>query len=1004
MLTLLLSFALAIAPPATPEAELQRIARDFAFSLGADDMTAFEPLATGEEPPAKSEQWHDVRVVVERSDCRTVTGVRSTIIQAGEREAVVLVAVEGSARIPANGKIVPFRTPWTLRLRHDAAGWHIRSVAWTVQELWWAFAAGDREWDAMRWAEGFVTPSDYAYKLADYGSDGHLLDARGERAIDYAEIIARENHDEARLAFCDFARARRKWSTKEFERGHELARRAVERARPAGDPDILGAALFGLALNEIRNHPVEALAHFREAYDLYPRLSNPRLAMASLINISLIYSGQHDYRAMMKASKDGLEMVRTSPWPDGEAAFLKDLADAHAYLHDYAVARQLAERALAAARIDRDPMTLTTTLSFLGSIEYELGDVPSGDRHFRELMQFIQSTPTWEACSARGTWGEMLFAHHRDAEAEQVLRETVEQAHRDQEGSCASAALAALSELRVRQGRYTEAAQFARQALGETLEKDLDNQPQSVQWRARVALGRALAHGGRTDEGIASLRAALDDIESERGDVVEVAQTSFRFMDDKVAAYHALIDVLLSAKRTGEAFAVAERMRGRTLIVSLDRKATTLDYAPEERAREQQLEKRLGEINRSILAARASGDSTRITPLRRELAAARLDLDRFDEESGFIHASARAHEAITDMGELALPKAMAGTALVEYVVMEHSTVAFTLRGTHVTARRLPVGRAALARKVESFCARIESRDLAYAGAAKQLYHLLLAPLGPDLGDASTLAIVPDLELWRMPFQALVAPDGRFVIERANVFYTPSLAMFLKARAARGLAPHKATLLAFGNPVVNGAAEAKLRDIGYDGIIRPLPDAEREVRSIAALYGAGSRVFIGAEASEHAFKQEAPRYDIIHLATHGFLDDESPMYSALLFAAAPDKPAEDGLLETREILRLRLHARTAVLAACDTGRGATRAGEGVIGISWAFLMAGCPTTVVTQWKASSAAAASLMIDFHRHLRRGAGNAEALRAAQRSMLRERTLRHPFYWASFVVVGAP
>jgi CHAT domain-containing protein len=159
--------------------------------------------------------------------------------------------------------------------------------------------------------------------------------------------------------------------------------------------------------------------------------------------------------------------------------------------------------------------------------------------------------------------------------------------------------------------------------------------------------------------------------------------------------------------------------------------------------------------------------------------------------------------------------------------------------------------------------------------------------------------------------------------------------------------------------------------------------------------------VQGEASENAFKREAPNYDVLHLATHGFLDDHSPMYSALLFAVSGD-PAEDGLLETREILRMRLHARLAVLAACNTGRGTT--GDGLIGLSWAFLLAGCPTTVVTQWKASSRAASTLMVDFHRHLRNGSGNADALRLAQVAMLHDPFLRHPFYWAPFVVVGAP
>jgi len=127
-----------------------------------------------------------------------------------------------------------------------------------------------------------------------------------------------------------------------------------------------------------------------------------------------------------------------------------------------------------------------------------------------------------------------------------------------------------------------------------------------------------------------------------------------------------------------------------------------------------------------------------------------------------------------------------------------------------------------------------------------------------------------------------------------------------------------------------------------------------------------------------------------------------MYSALVFAN--DDPVDDGLLETREIMKMHLNASIAILAACDTGRGETGSGEGVIGLSWAFLLAGCPTTLVTQRKANSRATAELMMAFHRGLRSGATNAQALRRAQRAMIRSVRDRHPFYWAPFVLVGMP
>lgn len=128
-----------------------------------------------------------------------------------------------------------------------------------------------------------------------------------------------------------------------------------------------------------------------------------------------------------------------------------------------------------------------------------------------------------------------------------------------------------------------------------------------------------------------------------------------------------------------------------------------------------------------------------------------------------------------------------------------------------------------------------------------------------------------------------------------------------------------------------------------------------------------------------------------------------MFSSLLLTASARDANDDGVLEAREIAALRLDADLAVLSACETGKGDLHSG-GVIGLSWAFLAAGCPTTVVSQWKAQSAATAKLMIEFHRQLSRGASKPVALQRAQLVLRNDPRYRHPFYWAPFVVIGAP
>ena len=150
------------------------------------------------------------------------------------------------------------------------------------------------------------------------------------------------------------------------------------------------------------------------------------------------------------------------------------------------------------------------------------------------------------------------------------------------------------------------------------------------------------------------------------------------------------------------------------------------------------------------------------------------------------------------------------------------------------------------------------------------------------------------------------------------------------------------------------------------------------------------------------KSEAGRHRLLHFAAHGLLNDASPMYSQLVLARPAAGEADDGRLEAWEIMEMDLHADVAVLSACDTGRGRQGRGEGLIGLSWAFSVAGCPTTVVSQWKVDSRSTSKLMLAFHGALADGRAAADALRAAALRVKADRRYAHPFYWAGFIVVG--
>jgi CHAT domain-containing protein len=127
----------------------------------------------------------------------------------------------------------------------------------------------------------------------------------------------------------------------------------------------------------------------------------------------------------------------------------------------------------------------------------------------------------------------------------------------------------------------------------------------------------------------------------------------------------------------------------------------------------------------------------------------------------------------------------------------------------------------------------------------------------------------------------------------------------------------------------------------------------------------------------------------------------------MLATAREETQQDGMLEAWELARLDLTAQLAVLSACETARGRLADGEGVIGMSWALFIAGCPSVLVSQWKVDSARTADLMIEFHRNLvrqngrGRTASKSDALRQAALKLMRG-PYNHPVYWASFVLIG--
>jgi CHAT domain-containing protein len=159
---------------------------------------------------------------------------------------------------------------------------------------------------------------------------------------------------------------------------------------------------------------------------------------------------------------------------------------------------------------------------------------------------------------------------------------------------------------------------------------------------------------------------------------------------------------------------------------------------------------------------------------------------------------------------------------------------------------------------------------------------------------------------------------------------------------------------------------------------PLPGASEEVENISSHIK--TTAFADYLAQENTFKEQAPDFDILHLAMHTIINDSLPMFSKLVFSKPDENTTDDGFLNTYEIYNMKLSARMAVLSACETGSGKLQKGEGVMSLARGFIYAGCPAIVMTLWQVEDKSGSEIMGNFYSYLSKGKRKDVALRMAK------------------------
>ncbi len=169
---------------------------------------------------------------------------------------------------------------------------------------------------------------------------------------------------------------------------------------------------------------------------------------------------------------------------------------------------------------------------------------------------------------------------------------------------------------------------------------------------------------------------------------------------------------------------------------------------------------------------------------------------------------------------------------------------------------------------------------------------------------------------------------------------------------------------------------------------------------------GGQGFFQTSALESDFHREADQYQVLHLATHGLVEDQQPLYSKLVFAPEDDS-VYDGFLHAYEIYNMRLPANLVVLSACNTGVGKLEKGEGIMSLSRAFFYAGVKSLLMSLWKVSDESTSELMVSFYEGLKAGEDKDLALQQAKVTYIQNQEIAmksHPYFWAGFVLKGDP
>lgn len=804
----------------------------------------------------------------------------------------------------------------------------------------------------------------------------------------------------------------------------------------------------------------EARKNLEEALTLHRDLGNRRGQAANLSNIGLIHQNLGRYEKALSYYNQALALKQETGDRRGVGLVLSNIGVIHHNLGQYETALDNYRQALAIHEDIGDRRGEARDLSNMGLMHNNLGNYKEALAHYEKALTIRQLIG-----DRRGEAGDLAnigLAYHNLDDFNKALTHynkalALHRAIGDRRGEGRD--LSNMGMLFDNMGEHEQAAEFLRQSLKTVQELGA---PESI-WRAHRRLGQVEATLYEIQSAIGHYEAALSTIETIREELSAKSARS-SYMRGKVYIYDELIELLAERHRLDpgggygqKALEVFERKQGRLFLEEMGQSgARNFAGIPDNiLKKEAELIRKRAGVRDALTQERSKPldamNPERVRQLEADLADVLADQAKLEAkiQADYPDYYAMKYPSPVDVETLQTDVLRPGEIILAYDVRTNTASAWVVSRRHFSMHPIQTRDGQLADMVQQFRdygIQLKSKELrgikvrfkppkeVKTPTAPDLYPILFPPSVREAldiaardhavktgggcahspagggGNGSLIYIVPTGPLYELPMEALNTggETPRYLIEDHAMAYlsSASLLKILRDAQARQRQRPDHPLLAFANP--------DYQQETFDAFV-PLPDTESEVKAIKEALlapdapdplqlrdkAARSRVFKFNE------KKTLDDYRYLVFATHGILPGEIDRATqpALILSDPDPLTGGEGFLTMADVFGLDLNADLVALTACNTGRGTGVRGEGVMGLTRAFMFAGTPAITVTLWSVESESIKELNVGMFKNLTAHMGRAHALREIKLRMLRGKekgAWTHPFYWAPMVLFG--